>query len=150
MIVPTNFLFQALLGDLVAHVVAGNFSGALFGAQVGLYTNTPNLTQATVLADLTEPTFAGYVKQAITWSAAFQQPDSSWAVQGGLYLFQMSDSLVPTIVTGYFLVDSGGTHLLAAENFAAPIPLPTAAQAFLVSPQFVAGNTGWGAGTVVT
>lgn len=124
--------------------------GVLKGAKVGLFVNTPSLSQGTVIGDLTEPTFAGYAQQAVTWSGPFQQPDLSWADQGGLYTFQATDDLTPTVVTGVFLVDSAGTHLIAAELLAPPIALPSSAQALLVSPQIASGNATWGANAIVT
>jgi hypothetical protein len=145
--VMTDYFFAQAIGNLKAAVAA---LGVLNGAKLGLFTNTPPLGQTTVIADLTEPTFAGYAQQAVTWSGAFQQPDFSWATQGGLYTFQSTNDLTPTVVTGCFVVDGGGTHLLFAELFATPVNLPTSAQACLVSPQVAAGNNGWGSNTVIT
>jgi hypothetical protein len=145
--VPTDYFFK----KCILNVTIGTPGVAvLFGAKLGLFTNTPPLSQTTVLADLTEPTFAGYAQQAVGWSAAFQQPDFSWATQGGLYTFQATNDLTPTVVTGCFLVDGGGTQLIMAEMFDTPVNLPTSAQACLVSPQVAAGNSGWGSNTVIT
>lgn len=145
--VPTSAFFKGAAANVVASVAA---LGILNAAKVGLFTNTPPLTENTVLADLTQPTFAGYALQAITWSAPFQQPDGSWACQGGLYTFQATDDLTPTVVTGVFVVSGAGTVLYLAEMANPPVNLPTSAQAMLVSPQIALGNNGWGANTIVT
>lgn len=145
--VMTDYFFKNAILNLK---IAAAGVGVLNAAKLGLFTNTPPLSQTTVIGDLTEPTFAGYAQQAVTWSAPFEQPDFSWATQGGLYTFQATDDLTPTVVTGCFLVDTGGTHLIFAELFAVPVNLPSSAQACLVSPQVAAGNSTWGSNTVIS
>lgn len=150
MMTPVDYFFDTLLGNAINHTVAGNFDGVLRGAKLGGFTNTPAITQQSLFADFTAPTYGGYALASITWAAVFQDVDGSWALQGGLTQFQMSDDLVPTVLNGYIITDSTGLILIAAENFPAPIALPTHFQSAFVSPQFKAGFTGWGTATVIS
>lgn len=99
-------------------------AGQLHGALLGLVTNAVAWGKGTVIGALVEPTFAGYARIAITWSALFVAPDGTYRAASQDCVFQPTDDLTPTAVTGYFVVASDGTTLLGGENFQAPINLP--------------------------
>jgi hypothetical protein len=143
--VPIDYFLK----QLATGAVGTALDGVLKNAKLGLFTNAVNLTQQTLLADLVEPTYTGYARQIVTWEPIYQQPDGSWTNQGGALFWQMGDDLTPTVVLGLFLVDSGGTHLLLAENLADPINLVSSANAFLASPQVTYGTTGWGSNGII-
>ena len=148
---PTTLLAQALLVDALTHVASGTFSGVLYAAKVGLIASpyAPNLLST--YADMVQPTFPGYAEVAATFVPPFQQPDGSFATNGGLALFQMTDATVPTTVYGYYVTDGGMTpKLLWVEMLEAPIGLTSPLQAILVSAQLALGGTNYGSGTVVT
>lgn len=106
----TNKLLSRLLKNAITSVTSGDFAGVLVGAKVGLFTGSPTIGQDTVLADLTEPTYPGYAKQAITaWQGPFRTEENDYELVGGMKLFQMDDATTPTVVTGAFLCDSAGS-----------------------------------------
>lgn len=95
------------------------FNGALQGCKTMLYTNTLTITKATVLADLTVPTYTGYGSVTTGFTGPTRDDSGFMGLDSTLQTFQMDDDDDPTVVLGYGIVDTGGTHLLAAENFPA-------------------------------
>lgn len=97
----------------------------LLGAdlKVGLFTNTPPIGKTLVIADLTEPTYAGYARQVVVMGAPFRDALRGIAsLSAGLH-WAMGDALVPTIVTGIFYTYGAGPALLGVEMLDPPIPL---------------------------
>lgn len=120
----TSEAFDLLLAAAAKqHTVAGNFDGPLRGAQMALYTNTPTIEKTTPLASFDQPTFAGYALAALTWGAPFRDPAGKIALLSNMVIWQMSDALIPTTITGVLVLNSGGTAWLLAEQLAAPYPL---------------------------
>ncbi len=143
--VPTSLFYKGLATNAIGTAL----DGLLKVAKVGLFTNQPVLTIATVLADLDQPVYTGYALETITWEPILEIFDGSWVNQGGLSLFQMTNNDNPTIVTGCFICNSAGTTLWVAEMFDTPVNLVTSDFALLISPQVAYGTNGWGHNAVI-
>jgi len=135
---------------VVATQAAAGVAGPLHGSKMVLFTNTPTLNKMTVLADLTQPTYAGYAEQTMTWSATRRNALNQICTQATLVSWTMSDDLTPTTVLGYGITDSAGTALLAAEMFPSPVALVDTLSALGVISEWVAANAAPGQCTVVT
>jgi hypothetical protein len=130
MLVVSDPIARALLTHLITT------GGPLFGAIVGLFTNTITITHTTVFADLVEATFAGYSRSAtITWGTVFTNPSFFAEADGNTTQFNCTGSTTPETITGYFVVD-GSSQLLYAENFDTPIPISGSGDAVVIVPQF--------------
>lgn len=108
-------------------------AGTLSDLKALLFTNNPALSDATLLADLTEPTYTGYARQTITIKAARKDATGNRLLDFGLQTWQPSaDPVAPVIVIGYAVLwDAAGTpKLLQSEKFAAPQTLAAALSAF--------------------
>jgi len=93
----------------------------LVGAKVGLFSGSPNLTVATVIGDLTEAVYTGYARQSLgTLSAQYTDDNGDEQRDSALLTFAPSGSTTGDVITGWFLVDSGGTMLLGAEYLDSP------------------------------
>lgn len=110
---PTNTLLVSMLKDAKISITSGDFDGILSTVKLGLIVNNPTLTQDTVLADLEEPVYPTYVRQAITWDSLIgREPSGDFVMYGGTKLFQMDDASVPTVITGAFIVKEGTPSLV--------------------------------------
>lgn len=123
MIVTTNFFDESVLLDLTDTVTNGNYAGILNTVACGLFTNTPSLTPATLLSDLTElPTssWAAYARVSpVVWIPPVNEDDFTSTLVSDIIEFRCSVApTTPVTVTGYFLAaNSSGTPLLMAELF---------------------------------
>lgn len=96
-------------------VAASNYNGAL----VRLYSaRSAPIGADSALADFTICDFTGYAEQAVaSWGpAATGEDDVSYTV-GANVQFTPTAGVTEQTVQGYIIVDSGGTKLLAAEDF---------------------------------
>lgn len=109
--------------DILTELTA--VAGKLNGVKIGLYTNNVTWNKNTVLTDVTECTFTGYAKVAVTWTTPFRATDGTYRVSSGLNVFQPTAASTETAV-GYFITDTAGTVLLGGDAFPAPVPLPDA------------------------
>jgi hypothetical protein len=138
----SNYLLNLLTGNAVS--ASSVATGPLDACKMILFTNAISPTPATLLADLTQPTYTGYTPQAVVWSTVFTLPNGNYCVQGTGLEWQMGDGALPTTVIGMALTDSAGSHLLLTEVFNTPRQLVLATDAIIVLPQFA--NQGQGAG----
>ncbi len=125
MLIPTRAFWSAMLAALFQHVVAGNYSGPLYGAYVMLFTNTPQLSPDSVLADLTETVYTGYARQAVgAVQAAYIGASGNPTQNAPLLQFQPTGTAVGEVIMGVALVSAAinGT-LLAAEMLPDPLPM---------------------------
>jgi hypothetical protein len=86
-----------------------------------LYTNALVPTLSTVLANLTEATWAGYVSVAQDWTAFTIQGVSAhngYAIAPPINFTNTSGA--PVSAYGYYVTDSGATKLLAVAAFDSP------------------------------
>jgi len=90
----------------------------LQNCKVRLFTNNYTPVDGTVLGDLTEAIFAGYVAQTIAnWTTA---TTVSAKAQTQATVSFLNSSGSPKDVYGYYLTNAGGSVLLGAERFSAP------------------------------
>jgi len=93
-------------------------AGALATPDLGLFTGAPSLTVNTVLADLTEPTFTGYARQALTINPLRRNANGDYIDAFDSVTFQPSAAVAPAqTVTGIFVVATltAVDYLLMAE-----------------------------------
>jgi hypothetical protein len=148
-VLVTNETFDTDM--IVSATQAGaGVAGPLNGTKMGLFTNQPALTKTMLLAALTQPTYTGYALQALTWSAAERNAAGSISTHSALMNWMMGDALTPTTVYGYFICNTAGSVLLAAEYFPAPQALADTLSYFGVVSEWSANNQNAGQCTVVT
>jgi hypothetical protein len=122
-LVPTIELIRDLAKAADLNDPSGSASGPLKGAKIALYTALaaqPSVNS--VWTDLTEATYTGYARQSATWTGPFDTAGGSALVSGST-AWTPTDSASPQSILGYALVTTDTPpHLLALENFPAPIP----------------------------
>ncbi len=120
MIVTTEVYDVAALAAQNAQVAAvGPIKGALFGLTIGAYTPT----KKTVLTDLVEASYTGYARVIGVFSAPARDINGNINIESQLLLWQETTTPSSNSITGWFLVDTGGTILYWMEVFATPYSL---------------------------
>ena len=132
----------------LASLVAG---ATLLGADLkaGLITNTPVISKQNVIADCTEPTYAGYVRQSVIMGSPVRDPvNGISSVSTGL-VWQEGGAITPETITGIFYTYGAGPLLLGIEMFATPQNLVDALSAFTTILQYIQSSENAGLTTVV-
>lgn len=108
-------------------VTAGNYSGPLVGTYMGLFTTIAGVASpSTVRTDLTEATFTGYVRKAMTWANPADSSGGYSELLGGLLTWTPSDAVTPNTIIGVALYDAATNgNLLGMDLLNPPIPLPS-------------------------
>jgi hypothetical protein len=115
---------QELLNLIAGAPVA---TGLLNGAKLGLFQGAPTLSGTMVPADFLAsgvlPTYTGYAVKTVAWDAApIRTPSGAFAVHGEVSApFAPTDAVTPNTITGAYMTDSAGTHVLWAEYFDTPL-----------------------------
>jgi hypothetical protein len=136
-----------IVGNFLAHVTGGNFSGTFYGSYLMLYTARDKTTPDLTLADLTEANFTGYARQPLTALGAPYLSDDNRAAQDFQAInFQSTDNAHPNTVVGMAIVSANvGGNVLAYEEFAAPILFANAGNGATVLPRIELPPTAdWG------
>lgn len=123
----------------LALVVLANLvkTNMLTTCKVHLFTAVANpLGPNTVLADFTEAAYGGYAAQTAAFNPAFVNVAGQAECDSPLLVFQPTNSATPEVVLGYYVTDSGGTALLWAGTFPAPVNMLSPADACPVVLQF--------------
>lgn len=128
-------LAKALLTNAVAGAPVA--TGPLNGSLLVLFANNIIPNADTVLADLVEPTAAGYARSAaITWSGPYSDSAGNEQVVGDLKNFAFTANAVPDTIYGYGVISAGGSpKLQLTERFPFPIT-PVAGRVIQVAPRF--------------
>lgn len=125
--------------------------GVLYQARMILFTNNITPGKQTALSALTQPTYAGYVSQQISWNPPSRDVLLGVGAQAQTLIWQMQNANTPTTVYGYGIVDPSGTILYGAELFAGgPLGLSDALSFIEVNAEWIANNPNAGQATVVT
>lgn len=107
------------LSGLLDYLTAQGSGEVVFSdCEVGLFTAPTAPDRDTVLADLSEPTYTAYARQAFSalgFTAAAVASHLASA-PGALVTFT-TDGTATDVIYGWFLVDSGGTILVAIALF---------------------------------
>lgn len=85
--------------------------------------NLTAFTKATVLSDLTQASFDGYISASPTWTAPALSSGVAQTVSGTAGFTYTGVS--STVVYGYYLTDSTGTKFYGGNKFAAAQTLDT-------------------------
>lgn len=146
----TLYFLNLVLSYLTDNAVS-SFSGILHGAKVMLFTNTGlNPTIFTTVSNLTEANFDGYAQIAITtWGSPLNLTNGGQIV-GSTCTFSATDGTVVNQITGYAIVDSGGTNLLAIHVLDTPITIQRAGDGLAVVPSVSLTVNGFGDGSPTT
>lgn len=104
-----------LLADGIDAAMA---NGSLDAAICRLYQNAHIWTKETVLADLVEADFDGYAEiNPVTWDNTPEGPDGIPYMHGGSQQIVATGDASPNEIFGWYLVDAGGTELIAGYKF---------------------------------
>lgn len=143
MYVPTTFFLEKLLAQLIDHAIAGPYSGVLDGLFLGLaqFPST-TLNPGDGLSKLTEATYTGYARQAVTWHGPYTDAAGQQAIQSAADYFTPTDAVTPNQITMMFLADAStsGNLILSEVLPGGPIFLNGPANAFSMSVIFQLPN----------
>jgi hypothetical protein len=145
---PTRELLERLLERAI-----GSSSVTTMGnASVGLMRAPLSPSVNTVLADITEANFDGYVRKAAGFNgSAHIGPGNLTIVQGSTLVFVPDDTTTVNTIYGQFLVDGSASVLLGVEMFDQEYPLPTPAYQLTIVERFgLTPGTTYGASLVAT
>lgn len=115
------------MSEALAAWIATNFPAAAVQAKIRLFKNNFTVSDTAALADFTEADFDGYgainVADGSTWTGPIIDPDGNLkSVSPTNYTFIENDpETTPNTVYGYYITDSTGVLLIAAQNFPAPL-----------------------------
>jgi hypothetical protein len=120
--------------DALAQLVAAD--GLFNGCLCRLYVNNINVTDATVIGDLTEATFAGYAASAaLTWGTPYNDGDHA-SVESNRVQFTTTGEPDGQTARGAYLTTAGGSPaLLAILPFDGPQSVVEAGDAVIVIPE---------------
>ncbi len=102
--------------------------------KVNLYKAAKIPNQNDVIGDYTLADYTGSGPVAITWNAPYISLNGQLIVDAPSVQFQPTDGVAPNTIFGYVITDSAGAVLLAAGNFATPVPLTDATMALSIYP----------------
>jgi hypothetical protein len=143
--VPTTFFLEKLLAQLIDHAVSGPYSGVLDGLYLGLgQTPTGTLNPSQGVSAITEATYDGYARQAITWHGPYTDALGAQAVQSAALYFTPTDATIHNSITSMFLADAitAGNLILSEIMPGGPIGMSGPANAFSIAVvfQMASGN----------
>jgi len=133
---------------LTALIAGANLLGSALKA--GLYTNPgfiPN--KQIVLADMIEPTYASYVRQAVVMGPIFRDPQNGIASIAESLVWQETGVFTAEIIQGVFYTYGAGPLLLGVDPFPNPIPFTDLLSAFSTILEYVESNNVQGFTTVL-
>lgn len=125
--------------------------GILHSVQVGLYTNLIAPVASLTLADLVEPTYGGYSRQAATFLSPWVDASGNVDVTTQLVQFQPTDSSASSTIVGAFVASAhSGGNLITLEQFAESRTLATPSDSveYALEVSFTASKD-YGSGTVI-
>lgn len=111
-------------------------------AKINFFTNNYTVVETTVLADLTAQTVTGIAATTLTGATdggidANDRDTWTWPL---MTFAATSGSGLPQTLYGYYITDSAGTTLIAAQNFAIPVVITNNGDGFTIQPQFSFGS----------
>jgi hypothetical protein len=151
MLVTTEHFNSLVLAQLT-NPATGGVAGPLVGTSMLTFTGAPNLTPGMTLGTLTESTFTGYARVALTWGQLLMEADGSGKVLTQLADFRATASTVTEITTGYAVIDAATPtpNVLFAEMFPSPVNVTGAGEGIsIVGSMGYDGADGGGATFVV-
>lgn len=132
---------RAIVNRLTAVAPGVADAGRFNGAKIALFTDDIVPSRATVLADLTQPTYTGYaISAAIVFGLAFTNDNGAAEVLGDGKQFPCTADGASQTVHGYMCLNAAGTGVLWAERFDTPQTIATAGQNIFVLPRYQLGR----------
>lgn len=107
------------LAVLTELVTTGNDLDAV---KIHLFTAGPTLTPNMTLGDFTEAVSVGLTAKTVTWGTPFVGGGGLPEVDTQLLIYIVT-TITPETILGWYMTDSGGTAVKAADYFASPVPL---------------------------
>lgn len=134
-----------------AQLAASIASAVLLGADLhaGIYTNTPVITKQNVVADLTEPTYAGYVRQLVVMGPVIRDPVNGISALAAGLVWQEGGAITPVTINGVFYTYGAGNLLLGIDPFPTPQNLVDGLSAFTTILQYIQSSQNQGFTTVL-
>jgi hypothetical protein len=122
--------------DLQEDALTGLTTTLAATSKLHLFTNQPNLTRDSILADFTPATFTGSTAKTVAvWSAPFNDPtDGLLKVRGEAVPFIASAVAVPETIRGWYLTDMAGTGYEGAGYLPAPVEIAAVGDGVEVEP----------------
>lgn len=125
-LVLTTTALQNMIENCVNEGVVVDNPGIFSVTKIALFTGAPPITPATTWASLTEATFPGYAKAAITWVGPYQTGGGDAYETGGLISITPSGAVSGgQTITGYAIIIDNVDPLLIVvlglEMFATPV-----------------------------
>jgi len=117
--------------------------------KAGLYTNSVAPSKLLTIADLTEPLYASYVRQAVVMSAPVRDPINGIASFATGLVWQQTGTPTPCIVYGIFYTWGAGPALLGIEPFGNGIALTDTLDAFTTILEYIQSQQNPGFTTVL-
>lgn len=112
--------------------------GPLFGVTVMLFGNQANPNDRTVPADLTPATFSGYgPAEDQVFGTPYIAEDGSVRAQIPSVQFDQTAATVTGLVWGFAVLNTAGTKVILAHQYAQPVSMNEAGDAVIVSPEIV-------------
>ena len=141
MFVPFEYLEQQMLLAGQDHTVSGNFSGPLYGATVGLFTNNHTPAAGDDLAAYNLAVPASLAPANATFGTPYRHPEGGICVQSAQQEFQLTGNEPITLCYGAVLLNAAGNVALGAELFpGGPIQLTDDLSAIIFSLQYAQGG----------
>lgn len=100
----------------------GKSASPIGGGTLRLFTAPTTVSQARVIGDFTEATFAGYAAVALataTWAAAAVSAHVASSLYGATVTFTRNATGAAQTIYGWYLTDAGNTKLYACALFGA-------------------------------
>jgi hypothetical protein len=115
----------------------------------GLYVNAIAPSKVLTIADLVEPTYGGYARQAVVMGAVFRDPVNGISALSAALLWQETGAASAVTIQGIFYVTGAGPSLLGIEPFPSPIPLVDLLSAFSTILQYIQSSPNPGFTTIL-
>jgi hypothetical protein len=142
--IPTYAFLAAVMNDIIGYDPSSGMAGVLRAPYIGLgIAPTPPPSATLLMGGITEATYTGYARQALTWFPTFLDVLGPQTVQSANVQFRASDGVTPNSITTIFIASAltAGTLLLtAAVN--PNVPLVDALHALQASVLFQLPFTG--------
>lgn len=144
MLLTTEGYDETALALLIADATA---LGA--NLKAGLFTNVIAPTKVLTIADLTEPLYASYVRQAVVMGPVMRDPVNAIASIAANLHWQQTGAATPCIIQGIFYQHKVVPVLLGIEVFAQPIPMNDLFDAFDTILEYIQSSENQGFTTTV-
>lgn len=119
------------------------YDGPLAFVWLGLYQSpTPAIQPSSTMANITEATYDGYVRQEVVWLPEIVNTAGQVIKKGQNMAFTPTDALVTNSITGAFLATAlTGGSLIAAAAAPAPIPITGPPSGLFIVPVLLLPST---------